>query len=82
MAEKVKKASTSSKPSNGAITMVAPLKTAPKKKAAPKKVKQMVASHDEIARLAHQFWAERGGNHGQHEDDWYRAEQELMGKAS
>jgi len=39
-------------------------------------------SHDEVARLAHKFWKERGHRHGQHEEDWYRAEQELRGKAS
>ena len=40
------------------------------------------ASHEEIARLAHQFWAERGHQHGRHEDDWFRAEQTLHKKAS
>lgn len=40
-------------------------------------------SQDEVARLAHRFWTERGGDHGHHEDDWFRAEQELLrGKAS
>jgi Protein of unknown function (DUF2934) len=43
---------------------------------------QPSVSHDEVARLAHKFWKERGHRHGQHEDDWYRAEQELRGKAS
>ena len=39
-------------------------------------------SREEIERLAHQFWAERGYQHGHAELDWLRAEQELMGKAS
>lgn len=39
-------------------------------------------SHDEIARLAHQYWNERGRQHGRHEDDWYRAEQALHKRAS
>ena len=30
---------------------------------------------EEIARLAYQYHQERGGHHGSHEDDWYRAEQ-------
>ncbi len=30
---------------------------------------------EEIARLAYQYHEERGGHHGSHEDDWYRAEQ-------
>lgn len=34
-------------------------------------------SRDEVARLAHRFWQERGRRHGQHEEDWLRAEQEL-----
>ena len=32
---------------------------------------------DEIARLAYQYYLERGGEHGSHEEDWYRAEQEI-----
>ena len=43
---------------------------------------QPVVSHDEVARLAHRFWHERGRVDGHHEEDWYRAEQELRGKAS
>ena len=39
-------------------------------------------SHDEIARLAHRYWAERGHRHGNPEEDWYRAEQELRKRAS
>ena len=39
-------------------------------------------SHEEIARLAHRYWAERGHQHGHHMDDWLRAERELLGKAS
>jgi len=40
------------------------------------------ASHEEIARLAHRFWAERGQQHGHDAEDWFRAEQALLGKAS
>ena len=43
---------------------------------------QPPVSHDEVARLAHRLWKERGHHHGQHEEDWYRAEQELRGEAS
>jgi len=39
-------------------------------------------SREEVAALAHRFWAERGYQHGQHVADWFRAEQELRGKAS
>jgi hypothetical protein len=38
-------------------------------------------THEQIAVLAHRFWAERGYTHGAHEQDWLRAERELM-KAS
>ena len=30
---------------------------------------------EEIARLAYQYHEERGGHHGSHEEDWFRAEQ-------
>ncbi len=60
--------------------------TAPKKKTTRKKatlkVTEIGVSHEEIARLAHRYWAERGGQHGHHEEDWLRAERELLGKAS
>jgi len=39
-------------------------------------------SQEEVARLAHRYWQERGGRHGYHVEDWLRAEQELRGKAS
>jgi hypothetical protein len=39
-------------------------------------------SHDQVAQLAHKYWAERGGRDGHHLDDWFRAEQELRSKAS
>lgn len=38
--------------------------------------------HEEIARLAHSFWQERGRRHGQHAEDWFRAEQELRTRVS
>ena len=39
-------------------------------------------NHDEIARLAHSYYQERGGRHGYHVDDWIRAERELRSRAS
>jgi hypothetical protein len=33
---------------------------------------------DDIARLAYLFWEERGGNGGSPEEDWLRAEQEIL----
>ena len=37
-------------------------------------------SREEIAALAHSYWLERGGEHGAHEDDWFRAEQTLKAR--
>jgi DUF2934 family protein len=39
-------------------------------------------SHEQVALLAHRYWAERGHQHGHHVEDWFRAEQELRGMAS
>ena len=58
-----------------------------KVKAAPKAKAIDVAavsapSYGEIARLAERYWAERGWQDGYAEQDWFRAEQELLGVAS
>jgi DUF2934 family protein len=34
--------------------------------------------HEEIARLAYAYWEARGGNWGSPQEDWFRAEQELI----
>jgi hypothetical protein len=39
-------------------------------------------SYEEIARLAERYWAERGWQDGYAEQDWLRAERELLGMAS
>ena len=83
MAEKTKSATTAAKPR----------KTAAKKKAAdtPSNVTSITReqvtvtreiSKDEIAKLAHKLWNERGRQHGKDADDWFRAEELLRGKAS
>ncbi|MGD1064938.1 MAG: DUF2934 domain-containing protein, partial [Terracidiphilus sp.] len=59
-----------------------PRKPAAKKTAVAAKVTSNSISHEKVAELAHRFWAERGGIDGHHEEDWFRAEQELRGKAS
>jgi hypothetical protein len=51
------------------------------KKAEMAPVATMV-SREEIERLAHKYWAQRGYQHGGAEQDWFRAEQELRQKAS
>ena len=35
-------------------------------------------THQQIAELAHRYYSERGGKHGYHEQDWFRAERELL----
>jgi hypothetical protein len=72
MAEKTKKASTTTKPR----------KTTTKKETVAAKTTPTTASPEEVAKLAHRFWAERGRQHGRDAEDWFRAEQELLGKAS
>lgn len=71
-----------------------PRKTAAKKEAAAtngaahaeavtrSNVTEMKPSHEQVAKLAHRYWAERGGQHGNHVEDWLRAEHELRGRAS
>lgn len=59
-----------------------PRKTTATKRSQPKRVKRTAISHEDVARLAHRYWAERGHQHGRAEEDWFRAEQELLGRAS
>ena len=35
---------------------------------------------EKIAALAYQYYLERGGEHGSHEEDWYRAEQTVRSR--
>jgi Protein of unknown function (DUF2934) len=46
------------------------------------RVNLLQISDQEVARLAHSYWQQRGFKHGHHEEDWFRAEQELRSKAS
>ena len=87
MAEKVKKASTTKAPRKTASVKaatgeVAQKKVAPSKKTVTPKVTAMAVSHEQIAELAHRYWAERGRQHGHDAEDWLRAERALLGKAS
>ena len=72
MAQIVKKAKATAKPR----------KTTAKKSIVVAISKGTTVPHHEVALLAHRFWAERGHQHGHPEADWFRAEQELRGKAS
>ena len=42
---------------------------------------EVTISHEQIAELAHKYWAERGYSDGGHEQDWLRAERELRDMA-
>jgi len=78
MAETTKKTTTRKKTSASAA---APSSIASKR--GSKKVEEIRSvSHDDIAALAHRYWAERGYQHGHDAEDWLRAEQALLGKAS
>ncbi len=80
MKETTKKPTTRKKTSASAS---APTSIASKRKVAPKASKAAQSiSHEEIARLAHRFWMERNRQHGHDAEDWLRAEQELLGRAS
>jgi hypothetical protein len=85
MAESRKKPAAASKPRKTA-SVAAPTATAkataPRKRTTKAKVTSIRAAHDEIAALAHRYWAERGYKHGHDAEDWLRAEAALLGKAS
>jgi Protein of unknown function (DUF2934) len=79
MAETVRKSSAKPK------APAKPRKTAPKNAAengASNNVTEIRFSHDQVAQLAHKYWADRGHLDGHHLEDWFRAEQELRAKAS
>ena len=45
----------------------------------PRKETRGETSAEQIARRAYELWLERGGNHGDDQGDWHRAERELSG---
>lgn len=62
------------------------MSTAPKMAVSPttdRRADQVVAestapTYEEIARLAYNYWEARGRPHGSPEEDWLRAEQDLL----
>jgi hypothetical protein len=92
MTDAVKKAKAPAKPRGSAVKTKALIDEAavpakmetvkPKAKQLQEKVPAPLPNREQIAQLAHRFWAERGWQHGSHEHDWLRAEQQLKGKAS
>ena len=71
-------------PKNGSA-----LPRAPRRRTTQPKSNESVASttvsedaiRDEIARLAYLFWEERSGVGGSPEEDWLRAEQEILARS-
>ena len=59
-----------------------PRKTAAKKSEVTEMKKATMPSRKEIEQLAKRYWAERGYQDGYAEQDWLRAEHELLQKAS
>jgi hypothetical protein len=89
MSETVKKTTTKAKTTRKPKAEITPQADAKptRKKATPinglhSNVTEMKTSHEQVAQLAHQFWAERGYQHGYDAEDWFRAEQQLHAKAS
>ncbi len=91
MAENAKKGTSKAKATTKSTTSTKPRKKASATNGAPTvttgsaaktngsagKVTQVKITRQQVAELAHRFWNERGRQHGHHEEDWYRAEQEL-----
>lgn len=80
MTEPTKK-TTSARKKNSASAS-GPQAIAPKRKASAKVTEISTVTHEQIAALAHRFWAEGGFQHGHDAEHWLRAEQTLLGKAS
>jgi hypothetical protein len=59
-----------------------PRKTAAKKEKVVAAPAPVMPSREEIEKLAQRYWAQRGYIDGFAEQDWLRAEQELLQKAS
>ena len=81
MAEAINKAKKAKAPAKPRAAGVAK-KTTAKQQTVAEKVKATTPTHEEIANLARQYWEERGHQDGQAEQDWFRAEQELLQMAS
>jgi hypothetical protein len=76
-----KQVSVEEKPAQAATAIRA--KSGPKSASAksgnetPSSKTNRMPSHEEVSSLAYRFFEQRGRQHGCHEQDWFRAEQEL-----
>ena len=83
MVEKVKKAKAPAKPRTSAASATKSVATKAAKKSVPttaaigKPATVKTPSREAIAKLAYRYWKERGGQNGQDQQDWLRAEREL-----
>lgn len=81
---KTPKAATKPKAAPAAAKKAAPKTKATTKPAVAAKVPEVATArlhptHAEISARAYGYFLERKGQHGFHEQDWFRAEQELLG---
>lgn len=53
----------------------------PKAAASTQPIQGSRPTHEQIAELARKYWVQRGYTNGHHEEDWFRAEQELRATA-
>jgi hypothetical protein len=63
-------------------TPAKPRKTAVKAITEATENKPVTISHEEIRKLAHQYWIDGGHRQGHQQEDWARAEAELRRRAS
>lgn len=83
MADTTKKTkTTAAKTATAKTTTAKPRKPAAKKVQAAPAARKAMPSREEIERLAQTYWAQRGYQDGYAEQDWLRAEQELLKMAS
>ena len=59
-----------------------PIEAAPKKENVVAISQPKVVSREVLEQVAYQKWVQRGYQHGYALEDWIRAEQELLGRAS
>jgi hypothetical protein len=72
-------------PTKARKTPAKPRKTAAKAKNITTEIteiKPVTVTHDDVRKLAHQYWIDGGHREGHHHEDWARAEAELRRRAS
>ena len=67
----------SSTPEDGYKAKKAPTRKVSSKKAGIKDLSS-ISIHEKVALLAYSYWEDRGRQEGSPEEDWYRAEREVL----